>query len=166
MRQRVIAFLTAGALLLSQASATASDTDESTIEKTYNAWVRATNAKDIDMWSSYLAPDALFQPPGIHPLDTREAILEYYRSLFADPNFALDCQQLAVEVADSKQMAWARGICRATFTNPDGQAASGVSRWLKVWIKLPDGSWKCRANTWNYELNELTPDSLTGKSDH
>ncbi len=151
MRQRAFALLTAGSLVLSQVSATASDADESIIEKTYNAWVRVANAKNIEWWSSYLAPEALFLPPGVHPLETEEAILDYYRVSFADPHFALDCQQLAVEVANSGEMAWARGVCRATFTNADGQKANGINRWLKVWLKQDDGSWKCRVNTWNYE---------------
>ena len=150
MRQPALALLTAASLLLSQSSATASDADESVIENTYNAWVRATNAKDIEKWSTYLAPKAVFLPPGVQPLNTTEAILEYYRKTFADPHFALSCRQLGVDVAQSGEMAWARGVCRATFTNSDGQIANGKSRWLKVWLKQDDGSWKCRINTWNY----------------
>jgi uncharacterized protein (TIGR02246 family) len=151
MRQRALALLTVGLLLFSQISAIASETDGSLIEETYNAWVRAVNAKDIEWWSTYLAPNALFLPPGVQPLETEEAILEYYRQSFADPHFALDCQQLAVDVAQSGEMAWARGVCRVTFTSSDGQVANGNSRWLKVWLKQDDGSWKCRVNTWNYE---------------
>ncbi len=120
------------------------------IEKTYYRWVEATNARDIEQWSSFLDPKAVFLPPGVQPLATREAIVDYYRDLFADPNFALDCEQLAVDVARSAEMAWARGVCLATFTNADGQAANGKSRWVKVWLKQGDGSWKCRLNTWNY----------------
>ena len=151
MRQRALALLTAGSLLLSQISAMASETDESIIEETYNAWVQAVNTKDIERWATYLAPNALFLPPGVQPLETEEAILDYYRESFADPHFALDCHQQAVDVAQSGEMAWARGVCRATFTNSDGQIANGKSRWLKVWLKQDDGSWKCRVNTWNYE---------------
>ncbi len=151
MRQRAFTLLTAGSLLLVLISVTAADADESVIEKTYDAWVQVTNAKDIERWSTYLAPNALFLPPGHQPLETEEAILDYYRESFADPNFALDCQQLGVDVAQSGEMAWARGVCQVTFTNLDGQKDRGRSRWFKVWLRQDDGSWKCRVNTWNFE---------------
>ncbi len=150
MNPMKITLLTAGLLLFGQIGA-AAESDASVIEQTYNDWVRATNAKDIELWSSYLAPEALFQPPDSPSLETREAIVDYYRRSFADPNFSLDCRQLAVEVAGSGEMAWARGVCQATFTNTDGQTANGKSRWFKVWLKQADGSWKCKLNTWNSE---------------
>ena len=127
----------------------ASESDATIIEQNYNAWVQVTNARDLEVWSSYLAPDALFMPPDAPLLDTRDAILDYYRKSFADPHFSLDCQQLSVDVAQSRDMAWASGECKATFTDMDGQKASGTSRWFKVWLKQADGSWKCRVNTWD-----------------
>jgi ketosteroid isomerase-like protein len=137
------------ALISSRAAFPAPETDAALIEETYNSWLLATNARDIEWWSSYLAPDAWFMPPDAPSLDTREAILEYYLRSFADPNFSLDCQQLTVDVAHSKDMAWASGVCRATFTDMNGQKAAGKSRWFKVWLKQGDGSWKCRVNTWD-----------------
>lgn len=151
MRLAACVVLFAGQLLLSQASVAASESDTSGIKKTYNAWLQATNAKDIEKWSSFLAPAALFLPPGVPPLETEDAILDYYRDLFADLNFDLDCELLAVDVARAGDMAWARGVCRATFTDSEGHKANGKSRWFKIWLKQPDGSWKCRLNTWNYE---------------
>lgn len=130
-------------------NATASDVSD--IEATYDAWVQVTNDKDIDQWSSYLAPEALFVPPSVPPLETKADILAYYRTAFADPLFALECRQLHVDVAESGETAWARGVCHATFTDSEGRMAKGASRWFKIWLKQPDGSWKCRINTWNYE---------------
>ncbi len=147
MRPLIVALLAAGSLL--QVKASEPDAAEA-IQATYNRWVQATNARDLELWESFLAPKAIFLPPGVRPLATKKAIVDFYRDLFTDPNFALDCEQLAVEVARSAEMAWARGVCRATFTNADGQAANGNSRWVKVWLKQEDGSWKCRVNTWNY----------------
>lgn len=148
MRQKALALTV---MLFFAPVAIAADSDETLIEETYNAWVHAANAKDIESWSLFLAPSAVFVPPGVPPLETEEAILNFYKDSFADPEFSLDCQQLSVDIAKSADMAWARGICRATFTDPNGQKAIGTSRWFKIWIKQTDGSWKCRFNTWNYE---------------
>ncbi len=136
----VLTCLTAGVL--------AADAEESLIKDTYDEWVRVTNTKEIDQWWTFVAPDAVFMPPGEPVLQTEEAIREFYERTFADPNFSLDCRQLSVEIAESGDIAWSRGKCKGTFTDPNGQAASGKSRWFKVWIKRADGSWKCRFNTW------------------
>ena len=151
MKNWTIMLLLNGVLIFGCSEGLASETDETKIEESYKAWTRATNAKDIESWSSFLAPGALFVPPGVPPLKTKEAILNYYNESFADPEFALDCQQLEVNVAKSKEMAWARGVCHATFTGPTGKRELGTSHWFKVWLKQLDGSWKCRFNTWNYE---------------
>jgi len=127
----------------------AADSDEALIEETYDAWALVTNARDIESWMSYLAPDAVFTPPGSPVLQTDEAIRESYETAFADPAFSLDCEQLSVEVAESGDMAWARGVCDFTVTDPTGKTAHGTSRWFKVWLRQPDGSWKCKVNTWN-----------------
>ena len=84
----------------------AAETDEQSIRDTYEAWVGATNEKDIEKWSAF------------------------------------------VDVSESGEMAWSRGECKATFTGPGDTTATGRSRWLKVWIKQPNGSWRCRVNTW------------------
>ena len=140
-----------GLLLCLSSLALAADDDGAKIEDTYDAWVRVTNAKDIEKWSTYLATNAYFVPPDAPSLDTEEAILDYYSKSFSDPGFSLECRQLDVEIADSAEMAWSRGTCEATFTTSEGNLGRGKSRWFKVWIKQSDGSWKCRINTWNIE---------------
>lgn len=128
----------------------AEDSEEQAIHMAYKAWVKAANEKNIAKWSVFLADDPYFVPADSHPLTSAEEVIEYYKRLFSDSLFSLDCEQEKVEVADSGDMAWARGRCNATFTGPDGKKASGTSRWVKVWIKHLDGSWRGRVNMWKY----------------
>ena len=139
------------ALFLAVSSADAADSDVQAIEKTYVAWLEVTNEKDITKWSSFLAKDPYFSPADAPPLTNRQAVLAYYEKSFSDPKFSLDCEQLDVHVSQSRDMAWSRGLCEATFTGPDDKKGSGSSRWLKVWTKYPDGSWKCRVNSWKFK---------------
>jgi len=115
----------------------------------YNKWAETTNAKDIDQWSTFLAPEAVFFPSDGPALDSNEAIVSYYLKLFDDPNFTLDCAQSFIEVFESNDVAWARGTCKATFSLPDGRVGRGSSKWAKIWVRLESGEWKCRLNTWN-----------------
>jgi ketosteroid isomerase-like protein len=126
----------------------AADSDERAIRETYDDWVEATNRKDIEDWSTYLAMNPYFFPADSPPLTNTEEVIEYYARSFSDPWFSLDCQQEHVEISESGRMAWSRGSCIATFSGPDGEKARGASRWFKVWIKRSDGSWRCRVNSW------------------
>lgn len=128
----------------------AADSEEQNIHETYAAWVEAANDKDIEKWSTFLADDPYFVPPDSSPLTTTKEVIDYYKESFSDSWFSLDCAQEQVELSESGEMAWARGICNATFTGPDEKKTSGTSRWFKVWIKQSDGSWRGRVNTWKY----------------
>ena len=128
----------------------AADSEVQAIHETYNAWVEAANEKDIAKWSTFLADDPYFSPADSPPLTSTNAVIDYYKKSFSDPWFSLDCEQRQVEIAESGEMAWARGICNATFTGADGKKASGTSRWFKVWVKQSGGSWRGRVNTWKY----------------
>jgi uncharacterized protein (TIGR02246 family) len=119
------------------------------ITDAYYEWEKATNARDIEQWSSFVAPNAVFLPPDSPPLESIGAIRGYYTNLFQDPEFGLECTQTFVEVAASRDIAWARGTCEATFSTASGDVGSGSSNWAKVWVRLDDGTWKCKLNTWN-----------------
>ena len=128
----------------------AADSEEQSIRETYIAWVEASNEKDIEKWSTFLAESPYFSPADSPPLTSTDEVIAYYKRSFSDPWFSLDCEQEHVEISKSGEMAWARGKCSATFTGSDGKKASGSSRWFKVWIRQPDGSWRGRVNTWKY----------------
>jgi len=119
------------------------------IHETYEEWEKTTNARDIERWSTFVAPNAVFLPPGSSPLESIDEIRAYYSESFRDPAFGLACTQTYVEVAESRDIAWARGICEATFTSPVGDVVNGSSKWIKIWIRMDDGTWKCKLNTWN-----------------
>jgi ketosteroid isomerase-like protein len=161
MKRIAVAVVSLFALVVSGCAPTAPlvDTaaDKATIEKLYPAWVEAANTKDIETWTSFLAPDARFQPPNLPALKTHEEIRNFYGALFEDPRFALDCHQQQVEVAASGDIAWSRGSCDGSFTGQDGEAAYLKTKWLKVWQKQPNGEWKNLVNMWNSDLPAPSP---------
>lgn len=121
-----------------------------TIERAYIEWVVAANAKDLNQWATFLASEPLFLPPNHPALRGEQAIRDYYARSFADSRFSLNCDQERVEVAGSEDMAWSTGSCEVTFTGPDGDAARSSSKWAKVWVRMPDGGWRCAVNSWSF----------------
>lgn len=51
------------------------------ITDAYNEWERSTHARDIEWWSSFVAPNAVFLPPDSPPLESIDAIRDYYEAL-------------------------------------------------------------------------------------
>ena len=123
--------------------------DAHAITEAYYEWVRANNAHDIEWFSSFLAPDAVFLPLDSPPLETIDAIRAHRIAQFKDPEFGLKCTQTFVEVSLSRDLAWTRGTCDGTVSTPSGDVGSTSAKWAKVWVRLDDGTWKCRLNMWN-----------------
>lgn len=119
------------------------------INDAYSSWVQVTNEKNLERWSSYLAPQATFLPPNNPKLLNKAEIEEFYSKLFEDPHFHLDCEQTNVVIAKAEDMAWSTGHCEATFTGPDEKVAHDRSKWAKVWLRQPNGEWKCTMNSWS-----------------
>jgi len=123
--------------------------DEQIIKKTYQDWVKTANQKDIDQWSTFLAPGAIFLPPDQPGLKGNKAIREFYSALFQDERFSLSCKQDTVEILTSGDYAWSMGYCEATFSDANGSAAHAKTKWVKLWMHLPDGDWKCKISSWS-----------------
>ena len=128
------------------------NTDEQVIDGTYRDWVAAANAKDIERWATFLAPNAIFLPPNNPALTNEVDIKKFYIALFADERSRLDCRQERVEISLSKDLAWSTGHCLATFTGSNGEEAHDKSKWAKVWIRMESGEWKCIVNSWSSTL--------------
>ena len=144
-----VAFVAISVLPVGAEQAAGPEVDRQAIDSAYSAWAMATDAKDMDRWVTFLAPDAVFLPPNHPALRDRESIQEFYAALFADPRFSIKCKQNQVEVASASDLAWSTGTCEVTFTGAKGRPASDVSKWVKIWKKQPDGRWKCSANSWS-----------------
>ena len=57
-----------------------------------------------------------------------------------------------VEVAKSGDMAYVSGTYTFDFKDASGKTVKDRGKYLEVWERQPDGSWKCSADTWNSDL--------------
>jgi ketosteroid isomerase-like protein len=56
-----------------------------------------------------------------------------------------------VEVAASGDLAYGISTVDVGFIDPDGREIRGVGKWMDIWKKPPDGSWKCIAGMDNMD---------------
>lgn len=101
-----------------------------------NASVRTGAA---EAFNQYLADDALQLPAGASPLRGRGAIRD---RMSEGPAFVLEWEPEEAVVSRSGDLGYTWGRYEIRFENPDGDRQTGYGKYLTVWRKGTDGSWK------------------------
>jgi uncharacterized protein (TIGR02246 family) len=114
------------------------------------AWVKDTASKDPDKWASYFVEDGSGLYPGAGILNGKAAIKAAMAPLMADPNFSLTFASTRAMASKSGDMVYSQGTYTMTMTNPKTKKPmTDKGKYLTVYTKQPDGSWKAIADTFN-----------------
>lgn len=116
--------------------------DEAAIRAASAAWSQAAQAKDLDKSVSFYADDAIeFVDKG--PLAKgKENIRGSWKTLLAMPGPGLSFAPTTVEVAKSGDMAYEYGLYDMITTDKKGKTNDEKGKYVTVWKKQADGSWK------------------------
>jgi uncharacterized protein (TIGR02246 family) len=116
--------------------------DEKAIRDMETAWGKEYTAKDLDKVMAHYADDASILMADM-PIHTgKDAIRATFKDFLADPNFALDIQTGKVEVAKSGDVAYSQGTYTFVSTGPKKKAVTEKGKYVEVYKKQADGSWK------------------------
>jgi uncharacterized protein (TIGR02246 family) len=111
-------------------------------------WEEAANRGEVERIMEIYAPDAVILPPGGPVIEGSQTIRELFRQEFErfDTKLAFTTQAIEVE----GDMAFRRGryVWRGT-PRLSGQTVETTNKFLEVWRRHPDGSWKISVDMWN-----------------
>jgi uncharacterized protein (TIGR02246 family) len=128
------------------------DADAKAIRQSEAGWSPAFAAKDADKIVSFYADDASVFLSGI-PVVTGKANLEAkIRKDLSDKNFSVSFPSPSdrVVVSKSGDLAYTQGSYTVTYTDPKTKrAVSEKSKYVEVYMKQADGSWKIVADIGN-----------------
>ena len=114
------------------------------------AWAKDSNTKDADKWASYFAEDGVALYPGAPTLNGKAAIKAAMAPYFADPKFALSFESTKIVASKGGDMVYSQGTYTMTMTDPKTKKPmTDKGKYLTVYTKQPDGSWKAVADTYN-----------------
>ena len=133
-----------------QPTATRGGADQTGLIKLDADWSNAVAAKDVEKTMSYYADDALMMSPNIPALTGKQSIRTLWKSLLEAPGFAGGWKATKVDV--SGDLSYVTGTYEITETDDSGKAMTDKGKYLKVWKKQPDGSWKCIADMFSSDL--------------
>jgi ketosteroid isomerase-like protein len=122
---------------------------ESTLKELDAQWSKAAAAKDLDKTVSYYADDAIVLPPNAPAATTKEAIKGVWKDMVTNAGYAGGWTATRVEVAQSGDLAYLSGTYDMTLNDAKGKPVKDRGKYVEVWKKQADGSWKTVADIWN-----------------
>ena len=135
-----------GGTLLAQKKTAA--VDPAVLMKADSEFDRATAEKGIAAWVSFFAEDGM-QVTVDGNIQGRKAIREYMSPAFARPGFALRWKPTYADISRSGDLGYTTGTYEIRGKTPQGQEVSRTGRYVTIWKKQADGSWKVVADIGN-----------------
>ncbi len=94
----------------------------------------------VDAFLSYIAEDAVLLPMGGNPVKGRENIRKHLSQ--GSSGSVLSWQPLQAEVANSADLGYTYGTYEVRLIGQDGKPTTRYGKYVTVWRRQPDGSWK------------------------
>jgi uncharacterized protein (TIGR02246 family) len=123
--------------------------DETAIRAASAAWSHAATAKDLDKVVSFYADDAVVLPNKAPVTRGKENIRKNWAPLLALPGPGLSWKTGSLEVARSGDIAYETGAYDFVITDKNGKSSDAKGKYVVVWKKQTDGSWKVVVDTDN-----------------
>ena len=129
------------------------------------AWVKDIGTKDVGKFVAYYADDATLLMPNASALNGKDAIKAALKPMLSDPNFSLKFENTRAEASKGGDIVYTTGTYTMTVSdakNPKS-ATTDKGKYLTVFKKQPDGSWKAVADMINSDLPLAKPAKATSK---
>lgn len=142
-------------------SQSASDTrtaDEAAVRQADIAWSKTGETKDLQASLTFYTNDPIpiMMPPNGPMVVGKEAILRFFQPIYETPGFSVKWEPVEVEVARSGDIGYVRGVYESTVNDSKGNPRSDKGKYIEIWKKQADGSWKVALEIFN---SDSLPDS-------
>ena len=131
--------------------------DEAAIRKADMDWSNAAQSKQVDSWVAFYTDDAIVLPANDKIATDKDAIRKTIGDPLAAPGFSVKWQTAKVEVARSGDIGYSQGTYELTMNDPKGKPVSDRGKYVEIWKKQADGTWKCAVDTFNSDLPAAPP---------
>lgn len=131
--------------------------DEAAVRKADADWATAGQSKQVDAWVAFYSDDAMVLPPNQPSAAGKDSIHKAVGDLLGLPGLSMSWKAAKVEVARSGDLAYVQGTYELGMKDPKGKPVADHGKYVEVWKKQADGSWKCAVDTWNSDLPAAPP---------
>jgi ketosteroid isomerase-like protein len=131
-----------------RAAAVDPQSSENAVRAADAAWAKAAASHNIEGTLAFYADDAVVMPPNEAMAMDRGAQRKAWADILT-PGTDISFSAGKVEAATSGDLVYDVGIYTLTTKTKKGKVTNDGGKYLAVWKKQADGSWKAVASTWN-----------------
>jgi ketosteroid isomerase-like protein len=127
-------------------------------------WSKAAGAHDLDKTVAFYSNDAMVLPPNAPAVTSKDAIRGIWQQILRDMT-NMSWKATRVEVAKSGDIGYIAGTYEMTIKDETGKLINDKGKYLEVWKKQADGSWKCQADMFSSDLPATAPSAASGATE-
>ncbi len=109
----------------------------------------ASQGKDVERILSFWTDDAKVYPVGLPVIEGKQAIREFVTGSLSIPGFRISWEPGDAVVSPSGDMGYTTGRNHVTMPDANGALRTEDGRYVTVWRREPDGTWRCVIDIWN-----------------
>lgn len=121
------------------------------------AWMKVFSAKDVEKSVAFCEEKGAVLSPNAPIAEGKEAIAKSFAGFFTLPNLKLTWHADKVAVARSGELGYTSGTYQMTFSDPAGKTIPDKGKYVTVWEKQADGSWKVLLDIFNTDMPLSAP---------
>lgn len=110
---------------------------------------QAVAANDLNKIMVHYADTAVLMPAAEPAISGKAAITKEWEHILAIPELENTSKLARVEVAASNDLAYTMGSYRSRMMGESGVLVDEPGKWLSIWKKQPDGSWRIIVEAYN-----------------
>jgi len=115
-------------------------------------WARVFAAKDLENSVAFCAENASVLAPNAPIATGKQAIGQLFSGFFALPSLTIEWHPTKVEVARSGELGYSTGVYQMSFKDSSGKLVTDRGKYVTVWKKQADGSWRVALDIFNSDL--------------
>lgn len=115
-------------------------------------WLKVFAAKNLDKSVAFVDEKGAVLAPNGPIANGKEAISKLFTGFFALPELKISWHVDRADVAHSGDLGYTSGAYEMTFNDPTGKTVSDKGKYVTVWQKQKDGSWKVLLDIFNTDL--------------
>jgi ketosteroid isomerase-like protein len=115
-------------------------------------WLRVFAAKNLDKSVAFFDEKGAMLASNAPIADSKEAISTLLTGFFALPDLKISWHVDRADVARSGDLGYTSGAYEMTFKDATGKPLSDKGKYVTVWKKQKDGTWKVLLDIFNTDL--------------
>jgi len=116
------------------------------------AWMKVYSAKDLEKSVAFFDNGGSMLPSNAPIATGKDALRKLIGAAFAIPDYTLSWHANKVGVARSGELGYTSGTYDFSMKDASGKTISDKGKYLTVWKKQADGTWKVLSDMFNSDL--------------